>query len=99
MTAVEASEIASIIFTFCKDDCVFCRRCHMSSKSHLLVRRARSLPIPATQVDPLPNSYYDEIVGLWMSTESHLPLIYDPNRPRPKTKKEDVETGEDQKGT
>ena len=71
----------------------------MGSETHFLVRCATSLPIRATQVEPFPNSYYDEILGLWVDADSRIPLIYDPNRPRPKTKKEDVETGEDQKGT
>jgi hypothetical protein len=71
----------------------------MESESHLLVRCSRSVPISATQLEPFPNSSYDEILGLWVDAESRLPLIYDPNRPKPNTKKADVETGEDQKGT
>lgn len=71
----------------------------METERHFLVRRSKTLPIRVTEPVLFPNSFFDEILGLWIDAETQVPLVYDPNRPRPKTKKDDVETGEDQKGT
>ena len=71
----------------------------MESERHFLVRRSKSLPIRLTETDLYLGEIYDEVLGMWVDTVTHVPLVYDPNRPRPKTKKDDVETGEDQKGT
>lgn len=61
---------------------------------HILRRLA--LVSPARDETPLPNgARYDAALGAWRG-ESGL-LAYDPDTDRT-TKKQDVETGEDQKG-
>ncbi|OFZ30948.1 MAG: hypothetical protein A2057_15710 [Ignavibacteria bacterium GWA2_35_9] len=54
---------------------------------------------PGTIGDDIPNVYiYDEVQGYWINSKSKTPMMFDNNGPRPQTKKQDVETGEDQKG-
>lgn len=40
---------------------------------------------------------YDRIKGYWVDKEGN-PCIFDPNFSKPRTKKADIETGEDLKG-
>ena len=64
---------------------------------HLLLEKAYIYPLPKTLAN-LEGCYYDKKKGYWIMEESKSPLILDPKGPKPKTKKCDVETGEDQKG-
>jgi hypothetical protein len=41
---------------------------------------------------------YDEIKGYWKNKNNQSPLIFDLAAVGPRTKKEDLETGEDRKG-
>lgn len=41
---------------------------------------------------------YDALLGYWVNKNNRKPAIYDPHFSGPITKKEDIETGEDQKG-
>lgn len=41
---------------------------------------------------------YDPFLGYWIKKDNVKPAVYDPEFPEPKTKKQDIETGEDQKG-
>jgi hypothetical protein len=43
---------------------------------------------------------YDELIGGWIVNETNEYLVKssDPKKPKPGTKKEDIETGEDLKG-
>jgi len=70
----------------------------VDQEPHLLLQLTRRLPVSQTVTDP-PIGVYDEILGLWMDQVDGNPVVYDPNRPKPETKKCDVETGEDHKGT
>jgi hypothetical protein len=45
-----------------------------------------------------PIGVYDPISGVWIDPVSAAPVVSNPDRPRPRTKKADVETGEDNKG-
>lgn len=44
------------------------------------------------------NYVYDYSLGYWIKKDSGKPAVYDPEFSKPMTKKEDIETGEDQKG-
>ena len=44
------------------------------------------------------NYVYDYSLGYWIKKGNGKPAVYDPEFSGPRTKKEDIETGEDQKG-
>ena len=44
------------------------------------------------------NYVYDYSLGYWIKKDNGKPAVYDPEFSGPMTKKEDIETGEDQKG-
>ena len=44
------------------------------------------------------NYIYDYLLGYWIKKDNGKPAVYDPEFSGPKTKKADIETGEDQKG-
>jgi hypothetical protein len=67
-----------------------------SCHQHPLVRACASTPLLEKRAS-LPESTYSESLGLWLSANG-LPVVDNPNRPKPQTKKFDVETGEDHKG-
>ena len=65
---------------------------------HPLIRRARRTPIPSHPPTPK-DAEYDPARGAWADARTGALLVQNQeHRPRPQTKKEDVETGEDQKG-
>lgn len=64
---------------------------------HPLVQLCSSTALPMGS-EPPPDSAYSRELGLWLRADG-LPVVVGPERPRPQTKKFDVETGEDQKGT
>lgn len=70
----------------------------MNADTNFLSRLAVKIPVSETK-GAVPMGTYDEILGLWLDAEDGTPLVNNPNRPRPQTKKADVETGEDNKGT
>jgi hypothetical protein len=69
------------------------------NKNHLLVEKAFTYDAKSTTDDPV-DSKYDDRLGAWLlgSQREFLVKSNDPERPRPRTKKQDQETGEDQKG-
>ena len=68
------------------------------SKSHLLLTKAFVFDSRRDIEDPK-DSNYDELLGAWLCSDSaeYLVLSRDPDRPKPTTKKCDMETGEDLK--
>lgn len=44
------------------------------------------------------NYAYDYSLGYWIKKDNGKPAVYDPEFSGPRTKKEDIETGEDLKG-
>ena len=64
---------------------------------HILVRRARTYAI-SDRPNPLPDATYDALQGAWLAKNTGRLLVREPIADRPRTKKNDVETGEDQKG-
>ena len=68
------------------------------TREHLLLELAGVRELGAH--DPVPaDCDYDFELGAWVVTGTSDLLVERPDRPRPSTKKKDVETGEDLKGT
>jgi hypothetical protein len=66
--------------------------------NHILLEKMSIYPIKPQQEDGISDFEYDEIKGYWISRNSKAPLIFDKLAIGRRTKKEDVETGEDRKG-
>ena len=64
---------------------------------HPLLQRAKKYPRHEVNLAP-PGCTYDATVGAWRHIESDQLWVDTPHRDGPKTKKQDIETGEDQKG-
>ncbi|MGN7765132.1 hypothetical protein [Paenibacillus sp. 22594] len=65
-------------------------------KEHLLLSKAYIYDIP--KIEPiLDDCTYDAIAGYWVVNQKNIPMILEKGRPKPSTKKCDVETGEDRK--
>ena len=69
----------------------------ISQDDHILLNLAKTYPVFTGDLTP-PNSRYDLLKGGWVSRESGMFLSESADLPRMMTKKNDVETGEDQKG-
>ena len=64
--------------------------------NHILLDKAKTYPRFSGDLAPA-NCKYDMLIGAWiLETTSEL-LVETPFRKGPRTKKEDIETGEDQK--
>ena len=68
-----------------------------SKPKHLLLAIAKSYRVPDQELAP-ENCEYSLSQGAWVLQDGGSLLIENPERPRPVTKKFDIETGEDQKG-
>ena len=64
---------------------------------HPLLQRAHKYPRQEVDLSP-PGCQYDDMVGAWRVIETSQLWVETPSRKGPRTKKEDIETGEDQKG-
>jgi hypothetical protein len=64
---------------------------------HVLLDKAHEYEAKRDE-DALMNCSYDSQKGYWVNNDSGKPVITDPAAQKPKTKKADVETGEDKKG-
>lgn len=65
--------------------------------AHLILDKAKRYNEPDTEIYPK-GAVYDAGVGYWNIESSHIPLINSEGFHNMATKKEDRETGEDQKG-
>ena len=65
---------------------------------HPLLRHAETRPLVRNSLVPA-DSTYDPEVGAWIHEPTGDLLITRPERPAQATKKADIETGEDQKGS
>ena len=63
---------------------------------HLLLSMSKPYHIPTDAHAP-PNCEYNLTEGAWVLQDTGTLLVETPGRPMPATKKEDIETGEDQK--
>ena len=64
--------------------------------SHLLLEKAKTYPRFRGDLTP-PNCKYDQLIGAWILQSTSELLVETSFRKGPRTKKEDIETGEDQK--
>lgn len=64
---------------------------------HILLDKAFIYPLPKSEPD-MSGCSFDYSAGYWKIDEDESPYILNNNRPRPQSKKADVETGEDRKG-
>ncbi len=64
---------------------------------HPLLRRAHKYQHRDVDLAPA-GCLYDEEVGAWLFIETGELWVETPTRDGPRTKKQDIETGEDQKG-
>lgn len=64
---------------------------------HPLLECSRAFPISDPDLSPSEGEY-DLLLGAWVDTDSGRFLVDDDDPDPPRTKKNDVETGEDQKG-
>ena len=64
--------------------------------THLLLQMAKTYPIFVEDLAPQ-GCTYDILQGVWLLDSGGTMLVESEEPPRPKTKKEDIETGEDQK--
>ena len=66
-------------------------------KKHILLEKAHIYNI--NRIEPkIDGCSYDSVNGYWLIDENQLPIIFDSDWPKPQSKKNDIETGEDQKG-
>lgn len=66
-------------------------------KKHILLEKAYVYPLP--KVRPEMSEYkFDYRYGYWVTKDSDEPFVSDKSNPGPRSKKCDIETGEDQKG-
>jgi len=67
------------------------------SVKHILLKKA-FIYQSKSQNTEIKNYVYDYSLGYWVKKNTSMPAVYDYKFSKPKTKKEDIETGEDQKG-
>lgn len=64
---------------------------------HILLEKLYVYPL-RSQDDVLSDFEYDNIKGYWKNKITNVPLMFEELSIGPRTKKADVETGEDRKG-
>lgn len=66
-------------------------------KEHILKKKAFIYDLPRTKPD-MSDYEFDDLKGFWISQNNKKPCIEDSSFAAPRTKKADIETGEDKKG-
>ena len=66
--------------------------------SHLLIEKSFKYKIPQDNESLLSAYSYNTDKGYWINKNNGRPLMHEDSQYKPRTKKEDVETGEDRKG-
>ncbi len=66
-------------------------------RQHVLLEKAETYKRPTGSLDPA-DCHYSMALGAWVVDATGEMLVRTPSRRRPRTKKQDVETGEDRKG-
>jgi len=66
-------------------------------EQHPLIQRAQKYLWKDVDLSP-PGCFYDNSIGAWCINETGDLLVDTPGHQGPHTKKNDIETGEDQKG-
>ena len=71
-------------------------------RNHILLEKAYVYPQPISclikESEDVKNAEYHSISGFWVMKNSKMPAIEEPTFSKPRSKKRDIETGEDQKG-
>jgi len=68
----------------------------MNGNDHILLKYASTYDIPNVSFEPR-GCHYDDVIGAWIVDETGEIFITTSEGPKPQTKKNDIETGEDQK--
>lgn len=66
-------------------------------KEHILMEKAFIYDLPQDKPD-MTGVYFDNIKGYWLNQSNNQPCIESKIFAAPRTKKADIETGEDRKG-
>ncbi|MEK3820320.1 hypothetical protein MKY20_14735 [Cytobacillus sp. FSL W8-0315] len=66
-------------------------------QKHLLIQKAFIYDKPRKKPELKEYTFLNK-AGYWIDKQDSQPYVLDSKRPKPQTKKADVETGEDQKG-
>ena len=67
------------------------------ASQHPLIQRAQKYPRNKVDLSPA-GCFYDDTVGAWRLIKTGQLWVETPGHQGPRTKKNDIETGEDQKG-
>jgi hypothetical protein len=67
------------------------------SREHIFMKNLFVYDLPKNKPD-LDGCCFDDIKGYWKNTGTNKPCIEDASFSAPRTKKADIETGEDKKG-
>lgn len=67
-------------------------------KKNLVIEKSFKYQVRSSLIDVPENYSYQEDFGYWIDEITKTPMMFDSNGPKPRTKKEDIETGEDRKG-
>ena len=66
--------------------------------SHLLIEKSFKYKVRSQNSILFEKYFYDEVSGYWKNKKNGEPLMHEDKQFKPRTKKEDIETGEDRKG-
>ncbi len=67
-------------------------------KNNLVIEKSFKYEVGSSKIEIPKNYIYDSESGYWINEKTKIPMILDSEGIRPRTKKEDIETGEDRKG-
>ncbi len=65
-------------------------------KEHIFLANAHVYPLPRNKPN-MDDCHFNAEGGFWVINNTESPMVRDRERPKPTTKKFDVETGEDRK--
>lgn len=67
-------------------------------KQNLVINQAFKYEVKSSKIDIPTNYIYNVALGYWVNKITETPMVLDPEGIKPRTKKDDIETGEDRKG-
>jgi hypothetical protein len=67
-------------------------------KENLVIHQAFKYEVGSSKIEIPTNYGYNTASGYWVNEMTKTPMVLDPEGIKPRTKKEDIETGEDRKG-
>jgi len=66
-------------------------------KENLVIHQAFKYEVGSSKIEIPTNYGYNADSGYWVNEITKTPMVLDPEGIKPRTKKEDIETGEDRK--